>query len=99
MGYFAREMIILDLVGLTDRHIARSATRVEGALVLPGHQKSDAGYVLSRRPDVIYIPKLGEAAFLPTVLSLHREPRLSQEYLWDDELAAYVRRAELRRLP
>jgi arabinofuranosyltransferase len=99
MGYFGREMIILDLVGLTDRHIARSDKRVEGALLIPGHQKSDASYVLSRRPDVIYIPKLGEAALLPTVVSLHREPRLSQEYLWDEQLAAYVRRAELRRLP
>jgi hypothetical protein len=99
MGYFGREMTILDLVGLTDRHIARSDKQVEGALVFPGHQKSDAGYVLSRRPDVIYIPKLGEAAFLPTVVSLHREPRLSQEYLWDEQLVAYVRRAELRRLP
>ena len=99
MGYFGREMIILDLVGLTDRHIARSAKQVEGALMLPGHQRSDASYVLSRRPDVIYIPKVGEAALLPTVVSLHREPRLSQEYEWNDHLAAYVRKAALRQTP
>lgn len=99
MGYFGREMAILDLVGLTDRHIARSDKQVEGALVLPGHQKSDASYVLSRRPDVIYIPKLGAAALLPTVVSLHREPRLSLEYQWDDQLAAYVRRTEFRQSP
>lgn len=99
MGYFGREMTILDLVGLTDRHIARSDSVVEGALILPGHQKSDANYVFSRRPDVIYIPKLGGAAFLPTVLSLQRDPRLAQEYEWNDQLDAYVRRAALRQLP
>ncbi|MDD0844992.1 hypothetical protein [Pseudomonas sp. Gutcm_11s] len=99
MGYFGREMTIIDLVGLTDRHIARSAEQIEGSLMIPGHQKSDANYVLSRRPDVIYIPKLGEAALIPTLLSLHRDPRLSEEYQWDDDLAAYVRRPELRRVP
>lgn len=99
MGYFGREMAILDLVGLTDRHIARSEEQVDGSLVLPGHQKTDANYVFSRRPDVIYIPRVGEAALLPTVVSLHRDPRLSEEYQWDDHLAAYVRRPELRRVP
>lgn len=99
LGFFGAEMAILDLVGLTDRHIAKSDKQVDGAMMFPGHQKSDAGYVLSRRPDVIYIQKLGEVAFLPTVVSLHREPRLLQEYLWNEQLQAYVRRAELRRLP
>ena len=99
IGYFGREMTILDLVGLTNRHIARSSEEVQGSLVLPGHQKSDANYVFSRRPDVIYIPRIGEAALLPTALSLHSDPRLLQEYQWNDHLAAYVRRSELRLLP
>lgn len=113
LGYFAKEMHILDLVGLTDRHIAKSDNKVTGTLVIPGHQKQDANYVLSRHPDVIYIPKisgatltseqgglvpaLGDATFLPTVVALQRDPRLLQQYLWDEYLQAYVRLASIRR--
>ena len=115
LGYFANEMYILDLVGLTNRHIAKSVIQVAGTLVIPGHQKQDANYVLSRQPDVIYIPKaigavldpkqeglapeLGDATFLPTVVSIQRDPRFAKEYLWDEQIQAYVRRVELRRMP
>jgi arabinofuranosyltransferase len=97
LGYFGGEIPILDMVGLIDRHIARSDKQMDGVSLIPGHQKSDASYVLSRRPDVVFIPKSVESSWIPSMVSLHHEPRFSQEYLWDDELKAYVRRAELRR--
>lgn len=98
LGYFAPEITVIDMLGLTDRHIARSEKQVDGVFLIPGHQKSDASYVLSRRPDVIYIPKLVENAMIPAMVGMYIEPRFPQEYLWDDQLKAYVRRPELRRL-
>lgn len=100
LGYLGRELVILDLVGLTNRHIARSASVAEGAWIAPGHQKFDTDYVFSRSPDVVFIPKLGEAPFLlPTVVGLQSDPRFFQEYEWDYYLEAYVRKAALRQAP
>jgi hypothetical protein len=99
LGYLAKEIAILDMVGLTDRHIARSDKQVYGAVVFPGHQKSDSNYVLSRRPDVIFIPKNIGAISIPTILSLRHKPRFYEEYIWDDQLGAFVRRPELRQSP
>lgn len=46
----------IDMLGLTDKHIAHSKLkRVKGAVM--GHEKHDPAYVLSRRPDII-IPAL-----------------------------------------
>ena len=86
LGYVGKEIAILGMVGLTDRHIARSDKQVDGAVLFPGHQKSDASYVLSRRPDVIFIPKSFEGLSISSMVSLHREPRFSQEYLWDSQI-------------
>lgn len=41
----------IDMLGLNDAHIAHRAVSGRGAL---GHQKHDAGYVLSREPAVIF---------------------------------------------
>jgi hypothetical protein len=92
IGYYLPDVAILDLVGLTDRHIARSPNRVEGAWMLPGHQRTDADYVLDRRPDVIWIPRSGIAITLPCVLELRRNPRLDREFFWDERLQFYRRR-------
>lgn len=40
----------LDMVGLLDRHLARSGWDPE---VMPGHQRGDPDYVLGRRPDLV----------------------------------------------
>ena len=56
VGYFAMDITILDLVGLLDRHIARSEITVPRAIMLPGHSRTDAAYVLARAPDIIDIP-------------------------------------------
>ena len=41
--------------GLNDKHIARTVPETMGQ-GLPGHEKTDPGYVFSRQPD-LYIPE------------------------------------------
>jgi arabinofuranosyltransferase len=55
--YFAADLKFIDMLGLTDAHIARrSITRFQAPLQhLPGHSKGDGSYVLSRRPDIVII--------------------------------------------
>jgi arabinofuranosyltransferase len=55
MGWFA-DVRVLDMFGLTDRHIAR-AGRSEKPLGLgfPGHERTDLGYVAARRPTWIFL--------------------------------------------
>ncbi len=49
-GYFS-EARILDMMGLTDKHIAR--LDVPTGLGAAGHEKYDYEYIFSRRPDII----------------------------------------------
>ncbi len=53
--YFAPNHRFIDMLGLNDKHIARQplAPRISRHQLLPGHEKGDADYVLSRRPDYI----------------------------------------------
>ncbi|HWN42964.1 MAG TPA: hypothetical protein VNW71_12140 [Thermoanaerobaculia bacterium] len=51
MPYFSG-MRTIDMLGLTDVHIAHRPTKPGGRRV-PGHNKTDPGYVLARRPDLI----------------------------------------------
>ena len=53
VGYFS-EMQIIDILGLTDRHIARVEPPGMGT-GWAGHEKHDAGYVLSRCPDLLLL--------------------------------------------
>lgn len=55
LPYYA-DRPILDMMGLTDRHIGRR--RVAGMGHGPaGHEKGDGAYVLSRHPDLIFFDK------------------------------------------
>lgn len=108
LGYYSM-LPILDILGLVDPHIARSAsadvqierheqTRLE-AKIIPGHQRSDPDYVLSRRPDYIFIPQRNlntKWRHLPAVLDLWADPRLESLYVWDPTVSAY-RRHDRRR--
>jgi hypothetical protein len=85
----------IDMLGLTDAHIARQPLRVgSGAR---GHEKHDAGYVLDRRPDLIVpgLPALSSRPlrpedlsrwfgrwfpFLPGDRELFASPRFGREY-------------------
>ena len=108
IGYYSM-LPVLDILGLVDPHIARSRSadvqaerheqmRLE-ANVVPGHQRSDPDYVLSRRPDYIFIPKRDlntRWRHLPAVLDLWADSRLESLYEWDPNMTAYHRRDHKR---
>jgi hypothetical protein len=98
IGFFGRNLHVIDLVGLTDRHIARSEKRIEGASILPGHQRTDAAYVFARKPDAILVPRKGGANTLrlPALLDIWNDPHLVADYEWKSELRLYLRKPELR---
>jgi hypothetical protein len=50
LGYASR-LPVIDMLGLTDRHIARAGGKAIG---IPAHEAHDADYVLDRRPDFIF---------------------------------------------
>lgn len=69
------------------------------ANVVPGHQRSDPDYVLSHRPDYIFIPKHDlntRWRHLPAVLDLWADSRLESLYEWDPNMTAYHRRDHKR---
>lgn len=94
LGYVAMETRILDLVGLVDAHIARSEKKVNAAQLLPGHQRTDSAYVISKRPDIIWIPPIGENRFfaLPCIEDLWANPDLQKFYEWSPDLQVWVRK-------
>ncbi len=50
IGYYSGATIV-DMHGLTDRHIARNGVRLKGFV---SHERADTRYVLNRRPDILY---------------------------------------------
>ncbi len=50
---YRTNMPTIDMLGLCDKHIARCPAKCS----LVGHQKWDAGYVVSRAPDIIVVSK------------------------------------------
>lgn len=92
LGYCFRGRVI-DFFGLTDATIAR--TRVPPAVAkrawpLPGHQRSNARYVLGQKPDFLMIPQRGTPFFLvPAVVDLWDQPDLDRLYVWDPTMRAY----------
>ncbi|MGA2361383.1 MAG: hypothetical protein ABSG73_02890 [Candidatus Aminicenantales bacterium] len=70
--YYWPEDRFVDMLGLNDRHIAKReiATRAMFWQNIPGHEKGDGKYVLSRKPDCIIIgPAEGSAVTAPWFLS------------------------------
>lgn len=51
IGYYT-DMEIVDILGLTEKHIARRGLVVASQ---PGHMKTDGAYVLSRSPDLLLL--------------------------------------------
>lgn len=64
------QRVTIDVLGLTDAHVARSPRRPVGG-GLAGHERSDPDYVMARRPDII---TWHAAAYLD------RHPALAREY-------------------
>lgn len=93
-GYFLMDVAILDLVGLTNKEVAKSSRVVEGAFVIPGHQRANANYIFSQKPDLIMIPQKGKQGpiQLPAVKELLESSVLEELYFWDEGLQLYWRR-------
>lgn len=88
------EIPVLDMLGLTNKIIAKHPQDVDG-VVLAGHFRSNADYVLSRRPDVILIQRKGSVFYpiLPVHNGLWSHPGLDADYRWDNEIGGYVRKS------
>jgi hypothetical protein len=90
IGYYSRRRII-DMVGLTDRHIARR--KMTAGQV--GHQKHDGPYVLSRRPDILLLGNVQvlDAALAPGDPTFGRPDiaaiRAREDDIFTSELAAH----------
>ncbi len=100
LGYYS-ELPILDYLGLVDTTVATSTDPVPenppGVLAMgAGHQRSNASYILARRPEVLLIPKKGAELpfYLPAVIALWAHPDLERCYTWDEELDGYRRRCD-----
>ena len=91
-GFYSDDKV-LDLVGLVDPTIARSAhAQAKDEVALPGHQRTNAAYVISRNADYILIPRPGTAFFaLPPVVEMWNEPELARRYQYDPEVDGYRR--------
>jgi len=90
LGFHSR-LPVLDVLGLTEPHIARAVvTDTERGVAMPGHARSDADYVLARRPDVIVIPQSGKGpVWIFALQDLWGHPDFERLYVWDDDLKAY----------
>jgi len=51
LSYEARDLYVIDMLGLTDAHIAREGKR--GKHFFPGHMSHDYDYVAARKPSII----------------------------------------------
>jgi hypothetical protein len=56
LGYYS-QLPVIDMMGLTDRHIARVAVAALGS-GQAGHEKHDGPYVLSRRPGLLLLANI-----------------------------------------
>ncbi|MBW2587135.1 MAG: glycosyltransferase family 39 protein [Deltaproteobacteria bacterium] len=110
---YASQLNVLDMLGLTDRHIAKAAGKEVG---IPAHESHDGAYVLDQKPDFIFygMPKrypeplsLASATRggYPSDQDLDRDPRFAREYaldhlrLPDGQFAPVFRRRDYVRNP
>lgn len=79
-GYTLGDVKVLDMVGLTDPVVARSREPLpKDVFLLPGHQRSNASYILARKPDVI-LPG-GRDLLLPARKAILDHPGLRRDYV------------------
>ena len=93
VGYYSG-LRVVDMMGLTDRHIARVATPVGGGWA--GHEKHDGPYVLSRNPDYLLLGNIMVAPVrIPVDHPMFGKPgsqaiqRREADMFTDDMLARY----------
>jgi hypothetical protein len=85
---------LLDMVGLIDRHIARSTRAIPQTFVLPGHSRTDSDYVLARQPDIIIMPDITamRPGLIPAEADLLTNPNLPSQYAFNPNYGFWVRR-------
>jgi hypothetical protein len=94
---FYSALPIVDILGVVDPVVARSPVPPDPRrIALPGHQRSNPDYVLSRRPDYVLIAS-GEGPqqlpdWVPALQELRAHPALARDYVWDPEIVGYRRR-------
>jgi hypothetical protein len=94
MGYYNMDFRLLDMVGLIDRHIARSTRAIPQTFVLPGHSRTDSDYVLARQPDIIIMPDITamRPGLIPAEADLLTNPNLPSQYAFNPNYGFWVRR-------
>lgn len=78
----------VDMLGLTDKHIARTAA-IDPGRGLAGHEKGDGRYVLSRKPDIILMGNMIVLPFKPAAGQPVRMPAVEKsetEMIQDPEM-------------
>lgn len=99
LGYYSR-VPILDIFGLVDAVIARDRRPPPpGALLMPGHQRSNPEYILERNPDIILFPKDLPPHSHPASMDLVARPEFHHRYAWDPSVPGYRRRPDGVPLP
>jgi hypothetical protein len=88
---YASGLNALDMLGLTNRHIAKAPGKRVG---IPAHESHDGEYVLDQKPDFIFFgmpkryPQPVSLAYAtrggyPSDLDLKKDPRFAREYTFD----------------
>lgn len=73
---------VIDMVGLTDKHIAHQAVPTMGQ-GFAGHEKFDSAYVLARWPAYFVIPKPGYYPKVDALYDMWQQPMFKQYYIED----------------
>jgi hypothetical protein len=91
-GYYSR-LPIVDMVGIVDPVVARSEMKVNHPFVarVPGHQRTNADYILRRRPDYI-LGGIENIRAFPACMELINHPEFKKRYRYLERLRAYKRR-------
>jgi hypothetical protein len=96
LGYYS-DLPVIDMVGLTDRTVARAKVAGMGA-GWAGHEKHDGAYVVSRRPEIILLgnvyvddrPELPPGEFpphaVPAILAREQDVVAHPDFQRDYEL-------------
>jgi hypothetical protein len=102
VGYFNMDLVIVDMVGLTDARIAKTPARFPGGLLARGNGYGhwDSAYILSRRPRFVEIAGVGREQALrwegrgawAGADDLYRNPEFRRLYRYGD--VSYFVRAD-----
>jgi len=102
VGYFNMDLVIVDMVGLTDARIAKTPARFPGGLLARGNGYGhwDSAYILARRPRFVEIAGVGREQALrwegrgawAGADDLYRNPEFRRLYRYGD--VSYFVRAD-----